>query len=343
MLLKESPFVKAPRKAKSPGLHSSQENKNDWLRVLYTNADTLPNKITELKSRTEIEKPHIIIITEVNNKRPTNPDLAIFNLSGYQLHHQNVSLKQRGIIIYVHEVIKDVTEITPITDFSEHKLLSVKVRNNAELLIAAVYRSDSGTNQNNLNLLNLLQEINSMKESHKLVIGDFNYKNIDWESWFTPKNENSDEQLFINCIQDMYWYQHIATPTRFREGEEPSILDLVFTNEEAMIEEITHQSPLGKSDHSVLLMKFRIQHSSNFTPRTVRQYNKGDYDSMRSDLNINWDFELNSDTVDINEQWRKINLKIKESVEKYVPSYQTTEKNLWKKGKIPLTKPPGRK
>ena len=157
------------------------------MRILYTNADQLPNKLTELKSRVEIEKPHIIIITEVNNKRSTNPDPVIFNLNGYQLYHQNVSSQLRGIIIYVHQVIKDTIEITANTDFSEHKLLSVKVGNNAELLIAAIYRSDSGTNQNNLNLLNLIKEINTMKQSHKLIVGDFNYKHIEWDTWFTPK------------------------------------------------------------------------------------------------------------------------------------------------------------
>ena len=113
---------------------------------------------------------------------------------------------------------------------------------------------------------NLIKEINTMKQSHKLIVGDFNYKHIEWDTWFTPKNENSDEQLFLDCIQDVYWYQHVQSPTRYREGEEPSLLDLVFTNEEAMIQEISHQSPIGKSDHSVLLINFRIQHTPTFPP-----------------------------------------------------------------------------
>ena len=312
-------------------------NEDDGLRILYTNADQLPNKLTELKARIEVENPHIIVVTEVNHKRNTKPDIAIFNISGYQLYHENVSIQGRGIIIYVHQSLNDIIEITADTDFSEYKLLSMKVGNNADLLIAAIYRSDSGTKQNNANLLNLLKEINNMKQSHKLIVGDFNYKSIDWDTWFTPKNENSEEQMFINCIQDMYWYQHTLTPTRFREGEEPSILDLVFTNEEAMVQQLSHQSPVGKSDHGVLLIKFQIQHTSNFTPRTIYCYEKGNYEDMRSDLSIDWDAALNSNTTDVKEQWNIISKKIKEAVETHVPSYQTTEKGLWKKGKIPLT------
>ena len=303
---------------------------NEILRILYTNADQLPNKLTELKSRVEIEKPHIIIITEVNHKRTTTTlNLAIFNLNGYQMYQQNVSLQGRGILIYVHETFKDTIEIPSVTDFSEHKLLSVKVGNNADLLVAAIYRSDSGTKQNNENLLNLIREINMMKHSHKLIIGDFNYKQIDWETCYTPKNEHSNEQMFINCIQDVYWNQHITKPTRYREGEEPSTLDLVFTNEEAMIQQVSDQSPLGKSDHSVLLINFQIKHTANFTPRTIHCYDKGDYESMRNDLNINWDAEL--DSCAVNEQWSKIKEKIRVSVTNHVPSYQTTEKGLWTK------------
>ena len=168
----------------------------------------MPNKLTELKSRVEIEKPHIIVVTEVNHKRNIKPDTVIYNLHGYEIYHKNVSVQGRGIIIYVHQSIQDTTEITAKTEFEEYKLVSVKIDKSTDVLIAAIYRSDSGTSQNNANLLTLLKEINQMKQSHKLVVGDFNYKHINWDTWSTSKNESSDEQSFINCIQDMYWYQH---------------------------------------------------------------------------------------------------------------------------------------
>ena len=187
------------------------------MRVFYTNADQLPNKLSELKVRAELEKPHIIIVTEVNNKvnHKVNPDPVIFNIDGYQMHQQNVSSKGRGIIIYTHQSIKKIINISAKTEFSENILISIKIDKNTEFLVGAIYRSDSGTNENNENLLNLLKEINEMKQSHKLIVGDFNYKDIDWESWSTTKSENSDEQRFINRIQDLYWYQHVTPPTRY--------------------------------------------------------------------------------------------------------------------------------
>ena len=64
----------------------------DGLQIFYTNADQLSNKLPELKSRAEEEKPHVIIITEVNSKSTkSNPDPVIFNIDGYQMHQKNVS------------------------------------------------------------------------------------------------------------------------------------------------------------------------------------------------------------------------------------------------------------
>ena len=40
----------------------------------------------------------------------------------------------------------------------------------------------------------------------------------------------------------------MAEPTRYRQGEEPSVLDLVFSNEEGMVHNWVYQPGLGDSD-----------------------------------------------------------------------------------------------
>ena len=57
----------------------------------------------------------------------------------------------------------------------------------------------------------------------------------------------SEEYRFIEAIRDTYMHQHVLEPTRGRDN--PTLLDLIFTNEEGIIERIEHKSPLGKSDH----------------------------------------------------------------------------------------------
>ena len=304
---------------------------------MYTNADQLPNKMEELELRVKIEKPHIILITEVNNKHvKIRPDLVTFQLEGYQLFQQNVSAEGRGILIYVRDSIAGVQEVTAKQEFSENKILSVKFTNNVSLVIACLYRSESGSTVNNENMLKLLKEIDKMKYTHKLVIGDLNYKHIDWENWQTPKPETSEEHQFISCLQDIYWHQHVTSPTRYREGTDPSTLDLILSNDENLIDKLQFLSPLGKSDHSMLTFEVRIQNTSNFKPRTVYNYDKGNYTNMIRDLSIDWETEFEQCGPDTSSQWDLLKSKIKTSQNSHIPAYQTSENHYLKKGKIPL-------
>ena len=304
---------------------------------MYTNADQLPNKMEELELRVKTEKPHIILITEVNNKHvKIKPDLVTFQLEGYQLFQQNVSAEGRGILIYVRDSIAGVQEITAKQEFSENKILSVKFTNNVSLVIACLYRSESGSAENNENMLKLLKEIDKMKYTYKLVIGDLNYKHIDWENWQTPKPETSEEHQFISCLQDIYWHQHVTSPTRYREGTDPSTLDLILTNDENLIDKLQFLSPLGKSDHSMLTFEVRIQNTSNFKPRTVYNYDKGNYMNMLRDLSIDWETEFEQCGPDTSNQWDLLKSRIKTSQNNHIPTYHTSENHYLKKGKIPL-------
>ena len=79
--------------------------------------------------------------------------------------------------------------------------------------------------------------------------------------------------------------QHVLQPTRGNV-----ILDLVFTREPELVSEITVDDQLGNSDHNMI--SFRIQHNTLDTKSTllVRDYHRGDYDSIRSKLaDVDWD------------------------------------------------------
>ena len=95
------------------------------------------------------------------------------------------------------------------------------------------------------------------KHSHFLLLGDFNYRNIDWQNWYTLSentNSNSPDTKFKEGIRDNFLFQHVTLPTRGRLGNK---LNILFTNEKGMIDDIVYESPLGKSDHSVHVITFR--------------------------------------------------------------------------------------
>ena len=43
----------------------------------------------------------------------------------------------------------------------------------------------------------------------------------------------------MECVHDCLPFQHVKEPTRFTHGQNPSLIDLTFTNEEGMADEIT--------------------------------------------------------------------------------------------------------
>ena len=66
---------------------------------------------------------------------------------------------------------------------------------------------------------------------------------------------DKESELFYDNINDNVMVQHINVNTRHKLGNSPSRLDLVFTNEEDMVEDIKCLSPLGKIDHIRLSYK----------------------------------------------------------------------------------------
>ena len=229
------PFEDRPRK---PGPCCSIKpivtKKSDTLiksiKILYTNADQLSTKTNELKARIDSEKPKIIIITEVNNKHTRlPPDKVLYNLPHFQMFDKNLSKGFRGILIYIHESIKDVIEVSANSTFEEYLLLSIQINKTERFLICCIYRNDSGTQINNIQLNELIKEVSDLKSSHLLITGDFNYKDIVWDSLTTTKGENSNEYLFIETVKYCYLHQQVKKHTRAgRHKENPSLLDFFF-------------------------------------------------------------------------------------------------------------------
>ena len=114
--------------------------------------------------------------------------------------------------------------------------------------------------------------------------------------------ENHSNHVFIESLMDSFMYQHVDFHTRFRQGQHSSLLDLVFSNEENLITNMTQHAPIGKSDH--VLLTFNIDcYSENCESdnRQVFKYNKGNYEGMNQDLSsINWDDVLSDKNVNDN-------------------------------------------
>jgi len=78
-------------------------------------------------------------------------------------------------------------------------------------------------------------------------MGDFSYKEIDYNRCQVQASNNSEAHKFFMTTQDLFLIQHVRQPTRIREGTQELVLDYIFTNEEMLIENVRYDAPLGKS------------------------------------------------------------------------------------------------
>ena len=271
-------------------------------------------------------KPNIVAITEVKPKNQRcKITVAEFNINGYELFTVNVGNDSgRGIIIYVTDTIH-VEEVKLKIQFKESLFVHIKLQGNESLLLGCIYRSDSGSDENNIELLNLLRDVQKDSSSNICILGDFNLPNINW-THCTPINTNinSYEFKFIECIRDAFLTQHIIHPTRSRGTNNPNVLDLVLTNEHKLISNIIYMSPLGKSDHCVLLFEINCRIEFNKYVKKIKNYNIGNYHGMRHDCSyIDWENILDP-INDINEQWSMFTKILETLVDKHIPQKNIT-------------------
>ena len=257
----------------SNALAPVQKKMLEKLRCLYTNADQLPNKMSELRIRCateDTEAPDVVCITEVKRKSTRCPlEEVEVKMDGYQHFHNNFAAKEhRGISIYVKEELEAVlTDIE--TDFCESLWIEITLGNTNKLLCGCIYRSPDHNQENVERLCDLICSAATKSNSHILITGDFNFPGIDWRCMSSSSKMEND---FVEAIRDSYLYQHVVEPTRCRHGQNPSTLDLIFTNQEEIMTNIKYHSPLGKSDHSCIKFDFLCQlarhalHTKNCIP-----------------------------------------------------------------------------
>ena len=276
---------------------------------MFFNADTLTNKMPEFQFIINEHNPHIIGVNEVlpkNHTRNINPEEFI--IEGYEMvAHPNVlNNTGRGTIIYVSNTLnyKQLQLFQGDEEFEEAVYIEVKLQNNDKLLCSCMYRRGETPADNNDKLMKNLRYISNLKYSHLLIMGDFNFKDIDWEDCAAKTNNMEDINFqFVECIRDCYFYQHINEPTRQRGTDTPSTLDLLFSNEEGMISDISLNAPLGKSDHSIICFNF-ICNKDNTPPKINKQYHKGDYKKFNDILShIDWNDKFNGYENDVDKQW----------------------------------------
>ena len=143
--------------------------------ILYTNADSLGNKIKELELLIDslADRPTVIAITEVKSKAKNwNLKLSEFNLKGYNIISNDLDKYARGIIMYLDKNI-EFSIIESSIAFQEYILLKIKMIDQSELILCVIYRSPNSTDENNKLLFEIFDYVNNLNKK-VILVGDFN-------------------------------------------------------------------------------------------------------------------------------------------------------------------------
>ena len=87
-------------------------------------------------------------------------------------------------MLYIHKSLTAFkVDILSDSGFSESVWCEVSLRGTDKLLVGCIYRSPSSSKDNNNKLKHLISKARDLRNSHYLIMGDFNYPIIDTQRW----------------------------------------------------------------------------------------------------------------------------------------------------------------
>ena len=297
------------------------------MNCFYANVDTFLNKKEELQNQIYSSNPDIIGLVELKPKNNRyilqSEELA---MEGYD-SWPTLNSAGRGTILYTRTNLHASEWISEASmKFSDSSWCQIRLRGSDVLLVGCVYRSPNSLEENNIQLQALLHDTSASKASHLVIMGDFNFPEIRWDHQNSTSGPNHPSSKFLKVANDCFLYQHIDKPTHHRGGQRANTLDLIFTNEANMADNIILSAPIGKSHHSVIKFKLQCYYEAELHPRITHKYNKGDYISLSSYINsIDWNTLLQNKTVD--DSWDLLEKQIQIGQTKYIPKRKTNSGN----------------
>ena len=101
-----------------------------------------------------------------------------------------------------------------------------------------------------------------MIDGKLLILIDFNFPTINWENLSTPHLSNHCTSKFLAATQDAFLFQCVQSPIHTRSNQKPTLTDLIFSQDDQTITNMTTSAPIGKSHHKVLRFYYTVGNSS---------------------------------------------------------------------------------
>jgi hypothetical protein len=237
---------------------------NNW-NCYYSNLNSLLAKFNELLTSVLSGSPHIVLVTETWLSE--YHDDSLVNLPGYTVYRRDrVGSRSGGVCVSLMDSIfyQFKVNILPCTFHSSEGIyLLIILHNFFSFVVGCVYRPPNSLIECDHEIFLFLANL-FLKYKHVTVAGDFNFPNLTWPICFDSRFSSADVPL-VDFLLHTHDTQFVQECTRFRSGQNPSLLDLIFIPNPDLATNLNYLAPVEKSDH--VLLEFNIQVAINIFPK----------------------------------------------------------------------------
>src|SRR3989442_1404457 len=268
----------------------------------------------ELMVLVKSNNPDIIAITESWLSDDILEDEI--KLSKYDIlrmdRKSDTKLRGGGVLVYIHHSLRSVVLDSERVDNLEFLWMKVYDKGCEEIRLGVCYRPPNG---NEAQIKGLIKNISKFDSIRTIVIGDFNFSDINWKSYTSGKVG----KVFLKAVKKLGTHQMVKTKTR---GE--NILDLVLLYEKSFVFKMEHLAPIGNSDHETrsIVLNAKIDKTKLILERF--NYNKANYEVLKKEVEkVDWELETKKSSV--NELWNRLINILKDFKEKFIPRFKNAE------------------
>ena len=259
------------------------------MNCVLLNAQSIRSKFDEFRCFVAVQKPDIVCVTETWVSEGFNGDrLQDYELQGYHMFSYCREVRQGGgILIYVNSLYSATRVEEPLKAKGVESVwidVKIGVGTRDELRIGVFYRPGNVVKVLQLEIDQAIcEEVRRNFKSQCIIMGDFNLRD------YVANVETTECMLFRQMFEEeLFLHQFVTEPTRL-----DAILDLVFSDDRELINDLTVCEGLGSSDHSTVTFNVSLKDRPKDNSLMVPNFNRAEFDKIRTDLaRIDWNREL---------------------------------------------------
>jgi hypothetical protein len=293
-------------------------NLTQEIRFIYTNAEGLASKRNELYTVLDDFLAQVICVTESHYTSSAIDDFDL--LQNYTTFRADRQVRSKGgAVLCINNTCNPNLIAATVSPFGNWEAVWCSISLGLlRINIGCCYKSPDILPQSYDLFLQMLQTNLSQAADETILVGDFNYPDIDWNCQAGNGFTNRPTDRFLQIVEDNFLTQLVDFPTRFRNLQQPSLLDLVLVSESIVVDGLKAGPPLGKSDHAVLTWSVVATALSPEKKESRPQFYKADFVLLNSIFSsIDWHDEFNFLTC--SEAWEILRDFINNSCECFIP------------------------